>query len=154
MLPIRRILTAAAFCLIAGSITPLYSREQPPCLNPDCERIIADIYRNTPQLRNLYEQQRNWVFVPLMCREVAPECMLLCVDVGSGVYLYEFCLVKRASGNSWQLLNRAVLGSGTPMQDLRCNIGNDRYHIEILRAGKWVTVFSGNLSEPSPMLPK
>lgn len=87
--------------------------------------------------------------MPVLHREIAPGCYLLGVEVGSGAIIYQFSLVKKQSDGSWVLLNYTQMNAGYPMQDCRCSIENDQYHVEMLSGGEWIPVFSGRFSQPT-----
>ena len=81
----RALITATLF-LVVGAAAPLSAGELPLYLPTEQKQRVIDIYRQTPELRGLYESRRNWVFVPVLHREMAPGCYLLGVEVGSGAY--------------------------------------------------------------------
>ena len=144
----RALITATLF-LVVGATAPLLAGELSPYLPTVQKQRVIDIYRLTPELRGLYESRRNWVFVPVLHREMAPGCYLLGVEVGSGAIIYQFSLVKKQSDGSWVLHNYTQMNAGYPMQDCRCSIENDRYHVEMLSGGEWISVFSGRFSQPT-----
>ncbi len=144
----RALITAALF-LVVGAAAPLQAGELSPYLPTGQEQKVLDIYRQTPELRGQYESRCNWVFVPVLHREMSPGCYLLGVEVGSGAIIYQFSLVKKQSDSSWVLLNYTQMNAGYPMQDCRCSIENDRYHVEMLSGGEWISVFSGRFSQPT-----
>lgn len=144
----RALITATPF-LVVGAAAPLQAGELPLYLPAEQEQRVIDIYRQTPELRGLYESRRNWVFVPVLHREIAPGCHLLGVEVGSGATIYQFSLVKQQPDGSRLLLNHTQMNTGYPMKDCRSFIENDRYHIDILSAGEWISVFSGRFSQPT-----
>lgn len=145
---IHRIFTFPALSLVVGAAA-LQAGDLPLYLPTGQEQRVIDIYRQTPELRGLYESRRNWVFVPVLHREIAPGCYLLGVEVGSGAIIYQFSLVKKQSDGSWVLLNYTQMNAGYPMQDCRCSIENDQYHVEMLSGGEWIPVFSGRFSQPT-----
>lgn len=144
----RALITATLF-LVVGAAAPLSAGDLPLCLPAGQEQRVIDIYRQTPELRGQYESRRNWVFVPVLHREIAPGCHLLGVEVGSGAIIYQFSLVKKQSDGSWVLLNYTQMNAGYPMQDCRSSIENDQYHVDILSGGEWIPVFSGRFSQPT-----
>lgn len=144
----RALITATLF-LVVGATAPLQAGELSPYLPTGQEQRVIDIYRQTPELRGQYESRRNWVFVPVLHREIAPGCHLLGVEVGSGATIYQFSLVKQQPDGCWLLLNHTQMNAGYPMQDCRCSIENDRYHVEMLSDGEWIPVFSGMFSQPT-----
>lgn len=144
---IHRIFTFAALFLVVGAAAA--AGDLPLNLPAEQEQRVIDIYRQTPELRGQYESRRNWVFVPVLHREIAPGCHLLGVEVGSGAIIYQFSLVKQQPDGSWLLLNHTQMNTGYPMKNCRCSIENDRYHIDILSGGEWISVFSGRFSQPT-----
>lgn len=144
----RALITATLF-LVVGAAAPPSAGDLPLYLPTGQRQRVIDIYRQTPELRGQYESRRNWVFVPVLHREIAPGCYLLGVEVGSGAIIYQFSLVKKQSDGSWVLLNYTQMNAGYPMQDCRCSIENDQYHVEMLSGGEWIPVFSGRFSQPT-----
>ena len=144
----RALITATLF-LVVGAAAPLQAGELSPYLPTGQKQRVIDIYRQTPVLRGQYESRCNWVFVPVLHREIAPGCHLLGVEVGSGAIIYQFSLVKKQSDGSWVLLNYTQMNAGYPMLDCRCSIENDQYHVEMLSGGEWISVFSGRFSQPT-----
>lgn len=149
MFSAHRALTSAALFLVVVAAAALQAGELPLYLPAEQEQGVIDIYRLTPELRGQYESRRYWVFVPVLHREIAPGCHLLGVEVGSGAIIYLFSLVKKQPDGSWLLLNHTQMNTGYPMKDCRCSIENDRYHIDILSGGEWISVFSGRFSQPT-----
>ena len=144
---IHRIFTFAGLFLVVGAA--LQAGELSPYLPTGQKQRVIDIYRQTPELRGQYESRCNWVFVPVLHCEIAPGCHLLGVEVGSGAIIYQFSLVKKQSDGSCVLLNYTQMNAGYPMQDCRCSIENDQYHVEMLSGGEWISVFSGRFSQPT-----
>ena len=145
---IHRIFTFPALSLVVGAAA-LQAGDLPLYLPTGQKQRVIDIYRQTPELRGQYESRCNWVFVQVLNREIATGCYLLGVEVGSGAIIYQFSLVKKQSDGRWVLLNYTQMNAGYPMQDCRCSIENDQYHVEMLSGGEWIPVFSGRFSQPT-----
>lgn len=134
---------------LSSDIAPLHAEESLSSLQSEQAQKVIDIYRHTPELSAEYESRSNWIFVPMLYHKITTDCYLLCVEVGSGAIIYLFSLVKKQPDGNWLLLNHTNMSPGEPGHDLRCNLENDRYHIEILCGKEWESVFSGTFSQPT-----
>lgn len=120
---------------------------------PECAETIQkhqqlmDIYGNVHELQSLL---RGSAFMPCDYREIAPGCYLIYSDIGSGLFVYHFALVKHnPADNSWELIDKNIISSSTPIQYIHHEIKKNQYQIEVLfSSDKWVRVFTGALPTP------
>ena len=127
--------------------------------DPECAETIQKhqqlmaIYRNVPELQSL---PRGSAFMPCDYREIAPGYYLVYSDIGSGLFVYHFALVKHnPADNSWKLVDKNTISSSTPIQYIHHTIKENQYQIEILfSSDKWVSVFTGSLSAPKSAHPE
>lgn len=118
--------------------------------DPECAETIQKhqqlmaIYRNVPELQSL---PRGSAFTPCDCREIAPGYYLVYSDIGSGLFVYHFALVKHHPvDDSWKLVDKNTISSSTPIQYIHHEVKENQYQIEILfSSDKWVKVFTGAL---------
>ena len=124
--------------------------------DPECVETIQEherlmsICRSVPELQSL---SKPLAFASSECREIAPGYYLLCVDIGSGAYVYNCSLVKHnPADNTWQLIDNNIISSGKPKKYIHHEVKDSQYKVEmLLPPNDWVRVFTGTLATPKPI---
>ena len=122
----------------------------PECVETEKEHaLLQTICRSVPELQSL---TGHFAYVPCDYREIAPGYYLLCIDIGSGAYVYNFALVKHnPTDNTWKLIDKNIISSSEPKKYIHHEVKDNQYKVEILLApNDWVSVFTGTLSTPKP----